>query len=276
MLVCGRNWQPRRLDRVVQTFQTSTRVSQIATDEGLAFVKGMGNPAGLGSLVSELVCGELAQWFGLEVPDFAIVQVDDLEIPLDGGGRVQQGPAFASRLIVDIRTADGTDYYLQRLRTPRAVGALVIFDTWVRNSDRCPPPDALDPEPKFENLVFRPAGRSYELVALDHTHCFTEGDLATDIGDDAITYDDAIYGFFPEFRPFVDDGSLHEAAARLGQIDDAFVRDVVRSIPREWGMTDAQRNLLATTISERARHVSRNAPRVLADQIGLDFLEGGR
>lgn len=274
MLVCGRRWQPNRLDRVVQTFPTSTQVSLVATDQGLAYVKGMGNPAGLGSLISELVCAELAGWFGLDVPDFAVVQVDDLEIPMDRIGRVQPGPAFASRSM-DIRTADGTDFYLQRLRQPRSLARLVLFDTWVRNTDRCPPGNALDPEPNYDNLVFKPVPRGYKLVALDHTHCFTEGDLATDVGDQAITYDDRIYGLFPEFEPFLDDEGVHEAAARLSLIDDAFVRDVVRSVPREWGLTDAARDLLAITISERARHVSRNGPRVLAQQLGLDFSEGG-
>ncbi len=274
MLLAGRRWQPRSLDRVVDTYRTSTRVSLIETDVGLAYVKGMGNPAGLGSLVSEVVCAELGGWYGLEVPDFAVVNVDDLEIPFDHGKRVLRGPAFASRKI-EIRTADGTDYYLQRLRKPEALAKLVLFDTWVRNADRCPPLDALDPDPRYENLVFKPIPRGYDLVALDHTHCFTDGDLATDIGDPAITYDDRIYGFFPEFGPFIDDAGLHEAAARLSLIDDDFVSDVVRSVPREWGLTDAERQRLATTISERARHVSRNAPRLLASQIGLDFSEGG-
>lgn len=253
----------------MQSLETSTRVSQIATDEGLAFIKGMGNPAGLGSLVSELVCAELAAWFGLTVPDFAIVQVDDLEIPLKGWGTVQRGPAFASRS-VDLRAADGTDTFLKRLRDPRDVAKLVLFDTWVRNVDRCPPPDALDPLPNYENLTFEPIPRGYRIVAIDHTHCFTEGDLAADIHDPLIQTDDRVYGFFHEFRPFLDAAAVHEAAAKLGQIDDAFVRQVVRAIPAEWGMTGGEREALVTTISARAALVAREVPPKLAAQLAMN------
>jgi len=269
MAFCGRNWQPTRLDRVVLTLETSTRVSQISTDEGLAFIKGMGNPAGLGSLVSELVCAELATWFGLKVPDFAIVHVDDLEIPLGGHGVVQRGPAFASHTM-DLRTADGTDTYLSRLREPQDLAKLVLFDTWVRNADRCPPADALDPSPNYENLTFAPAAKGYDVVAIDHTHCFTDGDLATDIGDPALQTDDRIYGFFPEFPPFLEDNRIHEEAARLGQIDGAFVRQVVHSVPQEWGVTLGERDMLAAAIIFRAQLVSREAPRILAAQLGLE------
>ena len=269
MVFCGQRWQPTRMDRVVQTLEPSTLVSQVATDAGLAFVKGMGNPAGLGSLISELVCAELAKWFGLKVPDFAIVQVDDLEIPLKGVGRVQRGPAFASRTL-DLRTADGTDTYLSRLRHPQDLAKLVLFDTWVRNADRCPPDDALDPSPNYENLTFAPTGKTYDIVAIDHTHCFTDGELTTDIGDPDIQTDRRIYGFFPEFPPFLENTNFHEEAARLGQIDDAFVRQVVQSIPQEWGITLGERNLLAEAIIFRAHLVSREAPRALVAQLGLD------
>lgn len=269
MVYCGKKWQPTRLDRVVQSLETSTRVSQVSTDAGLAFVKGMGNPSGSGSLVSELVCAELATWFGLRVPDFAVVQVDDLDIPLRGIGVVQRGPAFASRTM-DLRTADGTDTYLKRLRRPQDLAKLVLFDTWVRNADRCPPADALDPSVNYENLTFAPVARGYELVVIDHTHCFTEGDLATDIGDPSIQQDDRIYGLFPEFPPFLEDASFHEAAAKLGQIDDAFVGEVVRSVPHEWGMTAGERDMLRTTLIARAGLVAREVPRILAAQLGLD------
>lgn len=268
MVFCGQKWQPQRLDRVVQTLETSTQVSKIDTDQGLAFIKGIGNPAGLGSLVSELVCAELASWFGMIIPDFAIVQVDDLEIPLKGIGKVQPGPAFASRSM-DLRTADGTDNYLNRLRQPEQLAKLVLFDTWVRNGDRCPPTDALDPFPNYENLTFAASGNAYDIVVIDHTHCFTDGDLATDISDPHVRTDDRIYGMFPEFPPFLSDDGLYDAAARLAQIDERFVRNVVQSIPQEWGMTLRDRDALSLAILDRARLVARDTPRSLAAQLGL-------
>lgn len=269
MPICGTRWQPQRLDRVVEMFPTSTRVAKVSTDAGLAYVKGMGNPAGLGSLISELVCTELAAWLGLRVPDFAIVQVSDLEIPMLGHGSVLPGPAFASREL-PARAADGTDTYLRLLREPADIAKLVVFDTWVRNSDRQPPADALDPSPRYENLIFSPVARKYDIIALDHTHCFTDGDLEHDIGDPEITLDERVYGFFPEFRPFLRDRDVRLAVARLSAIDVGFVREVVRSVPVEWGMSALARGRLVDTICARAERVALYVPATLNQQLDLD------
>jgi hypothetical protein len=40
MLVCGRDWQPTRVRRVIETHESSTRVAKVATDVGNGFLKG--------------------------------------------------------------------------------------------------------------------------------------------------------------------------------------------------------------------------------------------
>ena len=39
MLRCGQDWKPNEIFRFVQGFPTSTRVMQVVTDEGNAFLK---------------------------------------------------------------------------------------------------------------------------------------------------------------------------------------------------------------------------------------------
>jgi hypothetical protein len=99
MLFCGRDWQPSLVKRVIETYETSTRVAKVATDAGNGFLKGMGNPAGSLALASEVVVGELAVWLGLRVPPFAIVGTGDIQIPMMGRGDMLPGPAFISQEI---------------------------------------------------------------------------------------------------------------------------------------------------------------------------------
>lgn len=82
MLCCGRKWQPTCIERVIESFPTSTMVCKVATDKGNCFLKGMGNPSGNDALISELVCGELAAWIGLRIPDFAIIDFNGPDIIL--------------------------------------------------------------------------------------------------------------------------------------------------------------------------------------------------
>jgi hypothetical protein len=108
MLHCGSTWRPRRIIRVIETISTSTRPAKVATDQGIGFLKGMGNPAGAISLATELVAGELARWLGLKTPEFAILGVVDLEIPMAGVGNMLNGPGFISREMKGT-VGDGSD-----------------------------------------------------------------------------------------------------------------------------------------------------------------------
>jgi hypothetical protein len=135
MLACGSSWQPTKVKRVIETLRTSTRVAKVSTDCGIGFLKGMGNPAGLDSLACELVGSELARWFYLVTPAFAMLRADGLDIPIEGGGSVQTGPAFISQ---EIRgsTGDGGDAFISQLQNQDDIAKLIVFDTWIRNGDR--------------------------------------------------------------------------------------------------------------------------------------------
>lgn len=255
MLSCGRSWQPQLIRRVINALPTSTDVVQVSTDQGIGFLKGIGNPAGTDSLANELVAAELARWLGLEIPDFAVVDLQGITIDLAKGGQLASGPAFISRQIESV-PFDGTDTMLGKLRDQKQVSQFVVFDTWIRNGDRHHPDENLG-QVNRDNLFFTPSGRNYNMVAIDHSHCFVEGSLETDLGDDGVIADDAVYGLFPEFVPFVDPAAIAETAARLRTIDTAVAREIVASIPPEWGPTTQLRNRWADVICRRAEHVSR-------------------
>ena len=265
MLSCGRSWQPTTVNRVIELFGSSTRVARVATDEGICFLKGMGNPAGNESLAQELVGSELASAIGLRVPPFAIVDIADIEIALDSGRILDFGPAFVSSELVGHPAAPGITF-IKKLINQEHIPLLVAFDTWIRNADRCPPSDALDPTPNWDNLFFRPIRGRFEMVVFDHTHCFVEVDLETELEGTDFVEDDRVYGAFPEFAPFLNEDNLKAACSLIAKIDGAVVREIVHSIPRQWGPTTFVRERWINQIVARSGRIEEYVLRRLVDQ----------
>jgi hypothetical protein len=242
MLRCGLNWQPTAVNRVIETFPTSTRVAKVKTDAGVGFLKGMGNPAGNQSLAMELVGAELATQLGLFVPDFAIVKLADIEVPMEDYGLMAFEPAFISRELRCI-PSDGGSHLVSRLADPAELALLVMFDTWIRNLDRCPPPNYFDPKPRLDNLCFTPDGAKLKLMVIDHSHCFVEGTLEDEIGCQEFVEDPLIYGQFPEFKEYLNEQPLKRASDKMASIDVATITEIVSAVPLAWGPTQGVRKV---------------------------------
>jgi hypothetical protein len=93
-------------------------------------------------------------------------------------------------------------------------------------------------------------------MAIDHSHCFVEGPLDDLLVGADLLNAEAIYGYFPEFKPFIEAYAVASAAARLRQIDMALVQQIVRSVPREWGVTAPMRAAWVDLIWGRSRRVA--------------------
>jgi hypothetical protein len=229
----------------------------------------MGNPAGNQSLAMELVCAELGKQLGLYVPDFAIVELTEIQIPMEDHGNMSFGPAFASRSVSCI-TSDGSEALLERLSEPSDLALLIVFDTWIRNLDRCPPPDYLDPSPRRDNLCFTPSGGKLKLMAIDHSHCFVEGDLELEVGNPGIWADTRVYGFFPEFKAFLNEVSVARAIDRMALIDDNVIAAIVHSVPRLWVSSNDARNRWIDQIVRRKAVVGQCVMQTLVSQRRMD------
>lgn len=251
---CGSSWQPTAVTRVIEPILSSTCVVRVATDAGVGFLKGMGNPQGNESLASELVGSELAAALGLTLPPFAVIEVAGIDIPLIKGGSVAFGPAFISRALTG-SPGDQAGTFLTRLANPGDIPRLVAFDTWTRNLDRCPPPDYLDPTPKWDNLLFTPLKRRFQLVVFDHTHCFVEGELEDGLAGDHFVEDPRVYGAFPEFLPFLSEAGIREACERIRRVDARTIVEIIGVVPAAWGPTAAVRGRWAEQLVNRARRV---------------------
>ncbi len=252
-------WQPRRFIRQEsEPFDTSTGTAVWKTDATFGFVKALGNRAGEHAMASEFVASSLAAWFGLIVPDFALLTLpEELCYPLPRGAKTKPGPAFASRKIVG-RTWGGSAEELTEVVNPEAVTWLVVFDTWVRNRDRYPP-NILTRKANYANvfLADTESVNGVRLCAIDHTHCFDdEEEFTRRVADTGRIRDDRTFGLFPAFGPRIRPASLHDCRAKLLTLQRQEVEAIINLIPSEWQVNTWQRANLADLILQRASYVA--------------------
>lgn len=218
----------------------------------------MGNREGSHALACELVGSTLARWFGLTVPDFAILPLpEEACFELPHKAMTQAGPAFVSRFRPG-GTWHGSETELKMLENPEDITRLVVFDTWVRNGDRHPP-DLTKRNPNYANVYLANTKSSsrLRLLAIDHTHCFDSTPvLSRRLADIGNIKDDRTFGLFPAFRPMIDEVQLIWCRAALREVKREDVERIVAMIPPEWEVDGASRESLVRQIHERAGFVA--------------------
>lgn len=161
---------------------------------------------------------------------------------------------------------------MKKLDRPEDVAKLVIFDTWVRNIDRYAAQG--DGTANRDNLLFAPTAQGkFRMHPIDHASCFVSADFDELAGPEALA-DKEIYGLFPEFRPYLTPNRVADAIEQMLAIPADSVRDVVNSVPPQWGVTAQERDRLAEMIIGRAPLVAGYAPPLLVDQPAM--LLGGK
>ena len=254
-------WQPTSFQRFERSHSTSVGTARIITDAGPAYIKPLGNRSGPHVLACEWVGSQLARWFGLPIPDFALMQVDAGvdEIPLGGRKKAASGPAFVSRAMPGAHTWGGSADELQAIVNPEAIPRLVVFDTWTLNADRYPP-DLETRKPNWDNVLLcseaEEPGR-FRLFAIDHTHCFTGGgDLTRHVAGIRRAKDERVYGLFPPFQRYITKADVERAVHKLGEVQQDSVRSIVSTIPDEWEVAREARDALSDLITQRAAFVA--------------------
>ena len=269
---CGRVWQPTKLTHVVEALTNSTKPLHIATDQGDAIMKAVGNPEGLESLAFELVGTELACWFGLKTPDFAILNLLGIPKTWNPNFEIEDGYAFLSRYI-QAATYDGHGTLLKKLANPDDLARLVVFDTWIRNSDRYPPDTySAEIQPNLDNLMFRRSRRDkalrYDLIVFDHTHAFSSSGFEG-LHDRQLISDDEVYGFFPPFKQYMSLRAIKSATDQLRKIDASDVKTLLDAVPSGWGVTIELKRKWSDFIYERAQFVAETIEAKIVYQLEL-------
>lgn len=227
----------------------------------------MGNPAGEAALACEVVAGELAHAIGLRVPDFAVVALN-FPVPMRDYGDMRPGPAFLSRVLPGQTLGGPTP--LKRLNRPGDIAKIVFLDSWIRNEDRFPPEGSFATSGNLDNLFFTPVRHGFEVVALDHSHCFTMGDLCDEIGSANVRDDARVHGLFDQFRPFLTEPHVQAAACAVAAVSHQHIGDILNLLPQEWAIGQDCRKTWAEVIRHRAGLVSTVLPARLLTQYRLD------
>jgi len=271
MLFSSTNFHPQSLLRVIEGYNSSTLPCLVDTDLGKAVLKAANNPAGQSSIASEIVCGELAKWLGLNVPDFCILNDVNLNIPLGNTGRNFETPIFGSKYQI-AETRDISGKMLEKVENIQDISKLIVFDTWIRNYDRY---DARYEHENSDNYLLKQLGNSakYELLVIDHSHCVSLDSL-NDVTDwNNLIEDEAIYGLFPEFSPHITPVYVRAALEKLSGLDKNHVEQIVNSIPIELGISRSSKDSLQNFICERAKFLVANFSERLFAQMDLQYDE---
>lgn len=272
-MFAGKNWQPTAIERVIRPLASSTRPLLAVTDQGPAIIKYIDNPAGNDALIGELVCGELANMMGLKTPDFAILSMPELVISHGGHGLVASGPAFASKW-TEATALSPRSTLLQKLRRPDDVAKLVVLDTWIRNKDRFSAPSSgAYGIQNHDNILLRKDKRMVELLIIDHSQALSETTIEDELGQPWVD-EEAIYGLFAEFEPFLTHKSVNAALTKVVEIDQASIRQICARVPRRWGMTDGLADRLSSCLAERGRKLAAWLPVALFEQYEMNFGQG--
>jgi hypothetical protein len=274
MVYSDESWKPTAIKRIGRSEETSTGVTQVLTDCGWAYGKPLGNRQGEHALASEWVCLMLARWLGLPTFRGAIITLEeDVTFPLpEHNGQkyyARAGPCFITESTPG-RKWDRSVEDLDRLTNPDDVVKLVVFDTWALNRDRHYP-DYSARKPNYDNVYFATAERDdeYRLVAMDHTHCFDNGQLHNRLGNIQYVKDERVYGLFPEFFTRISSVTLAAPLGRLKAAAREMVEPILAQVPREWEVDEVSRAAWLELIVGRAQYLAENlagAIQVFVDQ----------
>ncbi len=242
------------------------------TDAGQVYLKPMAADVNPHGLAVEFLCSQLAERFGLKVPQYCILNltaVDEVprpvKVPNAGPARfATPGPAFASQALTAL-TWDGTREQLLKVVNRSDLARLVVFDTWIRNVDRYPPVDGtgtrqVEWKPNLKNilLVREPKDAHFlTLYAIDFGHALVGGrelpERAFGINKDQ---EELVYGLFPEFRTLITSESVEAAAAKLREMTPEVLEVVLNSLPTEWQVSTSAKGNVRDHLSSRARFLA--------------------
>jgi hypothetical protein len=256
-------WEPTYIKRVIANdIPTSTSPIFVETDRGLGYVKMPNSSARPQALVSELIGTQLAEWFGLQVFDYSVIQVAEADLDSNSADENQVAAFITREEKGNPWEGEGDTKALCAVENLRDFSWIVVFDTWIGNIDRHSWSVSRVGRKEWRNdrNVYlsddAPKGK-FTLKAYDHTHCQLSQIVASPLVDlEAKINDREIYGCFPEFKLFLQREEVQQACQKLTEMDDTISRRIVTAVPNEWIEDDLAQDRLIEFIKRRSQVVS--------------------
>lgn len=255
--------QRPRVRAFVKRHATQSQAAHVDTDCGEYFIKAINNQDGPPVLIAEWVGSIAARWLGVDIPDFAVVELADVvDVPLDADGRTmaKSGPCFGSKLI-EAAGWNGDAGALEAAENQDMIPAIVVLDTWLINLDRfCRKPDGASRFNNPGNLLLGTSGArkgKFLIVAIDFGYALGGPSWsARRLSAIGTIEDDTIYGCFPAFQPYMRRCWLKAVTVRLREFDEDVARGFLADVPSEWGLTSSAGDAVVEFLKRRAVHVA--------------------
>lgn len=263
-------WNPTQIKYSIKVLHTSTNVVRVMTDDGIGYLKVMGNPEGPHALIREYIGTSVAKFLGLKTLEFAIIEItNDDKMELANGNCAQSGPAFITKEVLN--PIVGSKVPLKKVVNRDHFCGLIIADTLLMNRDRYP---GLNNKPNFDNLLFSNVRKNeYELIAMDFSHCMhASQSINRSLKSIDIIKNDELYGFFPEFRSYIDKSSFEPFHEKLKLLDENCIITILASVPAEWELNSTIKEIIITFLVQRSKFLYEHIEQLIAHEDGKLFL----
>lgn len=255
--------QRPRVRAFVKRHATQSQAAHVDTDFGEYVIKAMNNRDGPPILIAEWVGSMAARWLGVDIPDFAVVELTDVvDVPLDEDEQrmAEPGLCFGSKLI-DAAGWNGDAGTLEAVENKAVIPAIVVLDTWLINLDRfCRKPDGASRFNNSGNLLLGTSGAGkgkFRIVAIDFGYALGGPSWnARRLSAIGAIEDDTIYGCFPAFQPYMRRCWVEAVTARLREFDEDVARGFLADVPSEWGLTSSAGEAIVEFLKRRAIHTA--------------------
>lgn len=263
------NWRPKKLIRIVKVLNTSTKPALVDTDQGLGLLKYLGNPQGTDALIAEKLAADLAQNLLIPAPCHSLITVDQYDLT-EYGTQIDPGSAFISKWMNPATTFSPESAMLGQLRETGFVSRLVVFDTWIKNTDRFSPAPGSS-EPNYDNLLFVPDKQKVNALVIDHTHAFVETTFEDEITLEDWWSDETVLGIFPNLATLLDQSKVLKEIEAVNDFCANGLKEVIECIPRDWHLSQAARSALNENLTKRAEHLASWLPTELFGQQEMNY-----
>ncbi len=226
----------------------------IKCSDGKKYVaKFPGNPEGTKVLVNEYVCVELAKLLGLPIPNYKLIQIDNIQkyknvlTDID----LVNGTVFCSEFIDKATNVPGYQV-LTKISNKFDTIKILIFDVIVGNNDRNP-----------GNLLINLKNNS--LIMIDHSHVFVyealwnEHNLKELVGSKIDISKMNKFNFENLSLCLNDNNYITEILEYINHIKclkDSKIDEILDNIPNDWNILDIEKKILKEFLLDRLHRIN--------------------
>lgn len=213
--------------------------------------------AGFKHLINEFIAAHLAKEIKLNIPPFALVQIDpEIFSPQDSFQRGKpNGLGFGSRYLDGfLKNLNDLDHLpistkIDGDSIEQTLLKVVIFDIWIRNDDR---------SINNPNILVQEVDREFRIFAIDHAAIFAQLPYLelNKEKEEAPTLEDTLI-YHPLFIKIKNslglffDMEVKDIILNIKKIKNQIIRDIVNEIPNEWKLDYQQKDKIIEFLEYR-------------------------